>query len=455
MKKIVLIAIVAALLGVSEAQTALPGVNFSTHSYSGQFVVHALGVGSDAALISRLTADPNYIQLDPSLLVVSCERIKQLLWRRLDDKPSWRGKIFLNLRPAREQDENVTLVSEKFSDGWQYRLALPDVMERGRFVRSIVQVLLVEIANRGAEARSTEAPLWLVEGLSRDLLTSGELEIILPPPNWKINGVTIRPQLVSERMPNPLARARAVLGEYPPLTFDELSWPADDPMSGEVSEVYQSSAQLFVDRLLEFKDGPACLRGTIAELPRHLNWQLAFLNRFKPHFQRTLDVEKWWAVQVTQFTGRDLTQTWPPVESWNKLDQIIHASVQVRTSGDKLPLHTEVNLQTLLHESNGIEQAQFYRQKLDALDALRLRVSQDMVGLVDEYRQALGAYLQKQSTTTPFLPLGLRGLLVTNPAKKKLIRQLNELEVKRQATRPVPQKDEVNTPENISAAFRE
>jgi hypothetical protein len=455
MKKIVLIAVVAALLGNSEAQTALSGVNFSTHSYSGQFVVHAPGAGSDATLISRLTADPNYIQLDPSLLVVSCERIKQLLWRRLDDKPSWCGKIFLNLRPARTKEEFVTIVSEKFSDGWQYRVHLPDVMERGRFVRAIVQVLLVEIANRGGEARSTEIPLWLVEGLSRDLLASGEMEIILPPPNWKVNGVTISPQLVSGRRPNPLARARAVLGEHPPLTFDELSWPADDPLSGEVSEVYQSSAQLFVDRLLEFKDGPACLRAMIAELPRHLNWQLAFLNGFKPHFQRTLDVEKWWAVQVAQFTGRDLTQTWSPLESWNKLDEIIRASVQVRTSGDKLPLRTEVDLQTLLHESNGIELARFYRQKLDALDSLRLRVSQDLVGLVDEYRQALGAYLQRQSTTVPFMPLGKQGALVTNPAAQQLIHQLDALEVKRQAMRQVPQKPEMNTPENISAAFRE
>jgi hypothetical protein len=328
-------------------------------------------------------------------------------------------------------------------------------MERGRFVRAIVQVLLVEIANRNSQARSTEIPLWLVEGLSRDLLASDEMQIILQPPNWKVNGVTITPLSVSGRRPSPLARARAVLGEYPPLTFDELSWPAEYESSGEVSEVYQASAQLFVDRLLEFQDGPACMRATINELPKHLNWQIAFLNGFKPHFQRTLDVEKWWAVQVTQFTGRDLTQTWSPIESWNKLDEIIRASVQVHAGGSGLPLRTEVNLQTILHESNNIEQAQFYRQKLDALDALRLRVSQGLIGLVDEYRQALGAYLQKQSTTTPFLPLGLHGLLVTNPARKKLIRELDALEVKRQGMRPVPQKDEVNTPENISAAFRE
>jgi hypothetical protein len=455
MKKFVLIAVMFALPAVSEVQTPVPGVNFSTRSYSGQFVVHALGVMPDSLLISKLTADPNYIQLDQSLLVVSCERIKQLLWRRLDDKPSWRGKIFLNLRSARAKDEFVSIVSEKFTDGWQYQVRLPDVMERGRFVRAIVQVLLVEIANRNSQARSTEIPLWLVEGLSRDLLASDEMQIILQPPNWKVNGVTITPLSVSGRRPSPLARARAVLGEYPPLTFDELSWPAEYESSGEVSEVYQASAQLFVDRLLEFQDGPACMRATINELPKHLNWQIAFLNGFKPHFQRTLDVEKWWAVQVTQFTGRDLTQTWSPIESWNKLDEIIRASVQVHAGGSGLPLRTEVNLQTILHESNNIEQAQFYRQKLDALDALRLRVSQGLIGLVDEYRQALGAYLQKQSTTTPFLPLGLHGLLVTNPARKKLIRELDALEVKRQGMRPVPQKDEVNTPENISAAFRE
>jgi len=449
MKKIVLLAVVAALLGVSEAQTPPPGVNFSTRSYSGQFVVHAPRAGTDAALIARLTADPNYLQLDPSLLVVSCERIKQLLWRRLDDKPAWRGKIFLNLRPARAQNETVTLVSEKFSDGWQYKVQMPDVMERGRFVRTIVQALLVEIANRGAVARSAEIPSWLVEGLSRDLLASGEMEIILPPPKWKVNGVTISPQVVSGQRPNPLARARVVLGGQPPLTFEELSWPADNLVAGEVSEVYQSSAQLFVDRLLEFPDGAACLRAMLGDLPRHLNWQLAFLSGFQAHFQRTLEVEKWWAVQVAQFTGRDLAQTWSPVESWNKLDEIIRAAVKVRTSGSELPVRTDVNLQTLVHESNGIEQAQFYRQKLNSLDALRLRVSQELVGLVDEYRQALADYLRRQSNSNPFMAYS------RHRAAHNLIRQLDALEVKRQAMRPAPPKEETSTPENISAAFRE
>lgn len=455
MKRILLVAVAMALFRIAEAQPAAPGMNAATHSVSGQFVVYAPSTPLAAALLSKLAASPAHIQLDPSLLTVSCERIKQLLWRKLDDKPSWRGKIFLNLHSAGTKNDLIRIVSEKYVDGWRYRAELPAVIERERFVRVITQLLLVEIANRRADTRCTQIPLWLVEGLSRELLASGEMEIILQPPSWNVNGVTIRPQTVNAQRPHPLARARAVLGARPPLTFEELSWPEEDQLRGEAAEVYQCSAQLFLDRLLEFKDGPACLRATIAELPHYLNWQLAFLQGFKPHFERPLDIEKWWAMQVTQFTGRELTQTWSLDESWNKLDEIIRAPVQVRTASNALPLRTRVNLQTLLRSSNGIEQAQFYRQKLAALDSLRVRVSQELVGLVDEYRQAIGAYLQKQASTAPFQPRGKQGGLVVNAPAQELIRRLDVLEARRKAARPLPQKPPGSGPENISAAFRE
>ena len=459
MKKIApILVVLLALLGVAGAQTVLPEPNLNTRSYSGQFFVRASAIPTDPRLASQLTAGGNYVQLDPALLVVSVERIKELLWRKLAAKPAWRGRIYLDLRAARSADENVRLVSEKFSDGWRYRVQLPDVIEHERFVRAIIQALLLEIANRGATERSAELPLWLVEGLSHELIASGdmagELKIFLPPPNVKEAGLTLSRLKLDERRTNSLYWARVVLGSQPPLTFEELSWPADDQLSTEASEVYQSSAQLFVDRLLEFKDGPASFRALLGELPKHLNWQLAFLDAFKAHFPNVLEVEKWWAVQVSHFTGRELEQTWSSAESWKKLDAIIHAPVQVRTGGGEQPLRTEVDMQALLRDANGLEQSRFCRQKLDSLDSLRLRASPELVRLVDDYRQAINTYLEKQKITNPFLRVRKFHELVVNRAARDLIRQLDDLEVKRQAFRPVPPKPDAAEPENISAAFR-
>ena len=456
MKTFATLALLLALLGDVVAQT--PEENLNTRSFSGQFIVHAPRWPADAALASQLTAGGNYIQLNAALLTVSCERIKQMMWRKLGDKPSWRGRVHLDLRAARSGDESVRMISENFSDTWRYRVQLPDVIGRERFLRAIVQVLLLEIANRDAADRSTEIPLWLVEGLATELLASGEmageLKLLLPPPKKPEADRKVSSLNLNERRTNSLYWARVVLGSQPPLTFEQLSWPADDQLSTEASEVYQSSAQLFVDRLLEFKDGPACFHALLDELSKHLNWQIAFQKAFHTHFQSTLDVEKWWAVQVSNFTGRELEHTWSYAESWRKLDDLIHAPVRVHTGAGEEPLRTEVNLQTILQLSNGIEQAGVFRQKLNSLDSLRLRASQELVGLVDDYRRAIGNYLQKQASTNPFLPFRKWHGLVVNRAARELTRQLDALEARREALRPALPKHDANTPEDISAAFR-
>ena len=111
-------------------------------------------------------------------------------------------------------------------------------------------------------------------------------------------------------------------------------------------------------------------------------------------------------------------------------------------------------MQALLRDANGLEQSRFCRQKLDSLDSLRLRASPELVRLVDDYRQAINTYLEKQKITNPFLRVRKFHELVVNRAARDLIRQLDDLEVKRQTFRPAPPKPDAAEPENISAAFR-
>ena len=82
---------------------------------------------------------------------VSCERIKQALMRELGATAPWRGTVYLVLYPARAPGDTITITSERFKGGWQYRVDFPDVVERSRYVRAIVQVLLLEVANRTAQ----------------------------------------------------------------------------------------------------------------------------------------------------------------------------------------------------------------------------------------------------------------------------------------------------------------
>src|SRR5580765_6998307 len=99
----------------AQAQTGLPGV-FLSRSFSGQFVVLTTPAAVRSPLASWLDNDTNFVRLAPTLLPVSCERIKQLLWHELKTTSPWRGKIFLRLYPTASADDPVTIESEQFRD---------------------------------------------------------------------------------------------------------------------------------------------------------------------------------------------------------------------------------------------------------------------------------------------------------------------------------------------------
>ncbi len=355
----------------------------------------------------------------------SCERIKQFVSHELGASAPWRGKIFLALHPAATGDETVTILSEQFKDGWQYRVDLPDLVQRTRYVRAMVEVLLLEMANRNASARSAELPSWLIEGLTRQLLASSEIEIILPPPRKRADNLSFSFTRVDARLEDPLTVAHQTLLARPALTFAELSWPEPGQMA---EDTYGGSAQLFVHSLLHLKDGRTCLRMMLEELPRYYNWQFAFLRAFQAHFQRPLEVEKWWALQLAHFTGRDLAQTWPADQSLQELDQVIRSSVEIRTGTNELPLRAEVPLQTIIREWDPGPQTQALQNKLRELDLLRLRVATNHVALLDDYCQVVRAYLQNRDRTglVPF-----RKKAAQRHAAIEVLQQLDALDARR------------------------
>lgn len=429
--------LICTLCSSASAQLASPPT-VSTRSVSGQFVVQGVTTPARVTNPTDLANNKNYLKLEPALAAVSCERIKRVLSDALGDKSQWRGRIHLVLYPAQSADDGATIVAGQFKDGWSYRLELPDLVERRRFVRAVVQTLLLEQAGRNASDHPPEIPTWLAEGFAQHLLRSNENELLLSPPRWALNGLTINPTVVSARRRDPLEAARRTLREWPPLTLAELSWPTDEQFDGPAGEAYRGSAQLFVSELLRLNDGRACLRAMLDGLATCYNWQTAFLRAFQAHFKRQVDLEKWWALQVVHFTGRNPDQTWSPEESWSKLDEILRTPVQVRHSRNELPGRAEISLATVIREWDFIRQSQTLRAKLLALNLVRQRVSQDLAALVDDYRRLLTVYLQKRDQAGLILP----GSKLPSPGAKSVMRevlkQLSELESQREALRPQP-----------------
>ena len=414
MKTTLALVCLAASVAGARAQVAPFSV---ARSVSGQFVVVDIRNNPGQRPSEYwLGTNASLLPLEPSFLAVSAERIKQELQHELGGDNSWRGKIRLVIRPAQSADDMVTIVSERYRNSWGYRVDLPAYIERTRFVRGMVQVLLQEMANRSAGDRSAEIPAWLIEGFAQQLSLVRGGSLLLAPPTTAAGSMLITPSDVYQSDHEHARAARRVLRENAPLTIEQLSWPTDGQLT---NSVYRLNSQLFVTELLRLRNGAGCLRGMIKGLGQCYNWQTAFFNAFKPHFTRQLDLEKWWALQIVNFTGRDVGEFWTIKESHEKLGQVLRASVAVRRTAADAPAYTDVTLQSVILQWDVVKQTPTLRQKVRELEIARLRVSPDFMGLVEEYKRTIEDYLRQRERSS----ISLVDPRNPRAAEKKLVRE--------------------------------
>lgn len=450
---VVIVLLVAARLTMP-AQTGLPG-NRPVRSVTGQFVVSdaRLDAGPGANLGPTRT-NQNLLALESSFLAVTCERLKQALYADLSVTAKSRGMIYITIRPERGLNKDFAYTTGRFGNNWIYRLELPPHVERRRLVRVLVQVLLQEMANRQATDHVAEIPAWLTEGFTQQLLNSREVEIILSPPTQSFGALMLGATNIQARLRDPLEIARRVLRDRPPLSIAELSWPGTDQVDSDAAEAFRCSAQLFVAELLALKQGRECLRAMINDLAGCYNWQTAFLHAFSSHFANQLAVEKWWTLQVVHFVGRDPMHLWTVAESWQKLADLLRASVAVRRASGDMPTHADVTLQTVIREWEPLRQTTTIHGKINELEMAQMRVAPQFMVLVNDYRRVLAAYLaRRQRAASTFAKLWL-----FTPGVEKVggeaIQQLDELDARRAALRPKPDNSPTTPPTALAAPGR-
>ena len=422
---------------VAHAQFSGPDAN-PAHSISGQFIVTGAASSSTLFHLPVLATNADFVRLEPALLAVTAERVKIALRQELGIEAGapWNGKIFLVLHPAEALDEEVLVIAQPFLNNWNYRVELPDVMPQPRFLRALTSVLLQEMANRSMKpgGHSAEIPAWLADGLSQQLLAAGQREIILSSPGKTVNGLPQTREVASERGLDSLAAARQTLREQPVLTFEELSWPTDTQLNGEDGGAYRASAQVFVNGLLELKNGPAHVRAMLEMLPACYNWQTAFHAAFHDDFPRPLDVEKWWSLQVVGFAARDRGPVWTPAVSREKLDEILSVPVAMRTASNALPTHAEISLQQVIRSFEKSRQTAILQTKLRDLRLAQLRMSGPMAALADGYRRALALYLGEATSATRAGHLGRQAVFTSRHAgAAETLQKLDALDAQRRA----------------------
>ena len=425
-------------LTVARGQSDFTGPS-TVQSVSGQFAVSSQEEEVPAYRRLNLATNSEIIQLKPSFLAVSAERFKMSVWRQLGLKPdaTWRGKIYLVLRPAQWQDDAVTIRSSPFLNVWAYRVELPDTMTRTRYARALTAVLLLEMANRNAPANghSAEIPAWLTDGLARQTLAVDGEKIILSTPARSKDGLPQSRLEQIQRGIDPLAVVRRCLDTVSALTFDQLSWPGDPQLNGYDGGAYHASAQLFVTELLGLKNGAARLRFFLNDLHARLNWQSAFFAAFSEDFKRPLDVEKWWALRAIRFAARDPGPHWTPAASRDQLAGLLTVPVEFRDSSNSLPAHAEISLQTAIRSFDAAQQSAVLQTKLRDLALAQMRLTPPFAALADGYWTALADFLgePKKSPIASSRSVAMRRTASVADTLKKL----DDLDARRRATEAV------------------
>ncbi|HEY3852898.1 MAG TPA: hypothetical protein VGO67_00730 [Verrucomicrobiae bacterium] len=327
--------------------------------------------------------DETNLDLEPSLLVVTCERLKSHFLQEMGLDDDWKGKVNLLINPALAESSRPQLTAEYHPDGWRYNITLPKTITKRLLVRVVVDTLFLEVANRNAGSHSAQIPFWLYEGMGAHL-QSFTLPTDLLQPSEQMTGANFRLK--------GLQTVRQELREHPPLSFQQLSWPTEVDADGPEGELFRSCAQLFLEQLLQLKDGNRLLAKMLHELPGDYNWQTAFLSAFRPHFHQLLDVEKWWGLSAVNFARGDIAE---PLKSDNcakELRNALDVPVLVHFASQRLPAEAKITLQEVIQKWPEGDAHLALQQCMEQLRFLHFRAPPEYRPLVDQYLKVLATY---------------------------------------------------------------
>lgn len=386
----------------------------TVHSRSGQFIVHSAAPTQPSLARVGPPGTNRVITLYPDPLAVSCERIKAAVLAELGLPDRWRGKVHVTIDARAPADLFPLATALPFADGWQLSLRLPRELEPPVLIRGVVHAVLLEWVLRNPGPYPPEIPVWLVEALTGQVLTRvGPDPVAAPNPVTGKYGdalgqlvATLRERGLADedrRLLN-LVRARGL------LTFEELSLPTPERLTGAAGEHYRACSQFLFVALRQLPQGPARLAAFLARLPRYLNWQTAFLDVYAPVFPRLLEVEKWWAL-----VGQRLGAAPGPTASTARLgaawlEDLLGVEIRVRPTPNAPPQRQTLTFQQILTDWDYPRQRALFTQRLQALVHLTRAAPGDAAVLARAYAQTLENYLAARARLAyqPALP-GITG----------------------------------------------
>ncbi|HEV8544105.1 MAG TPA: hypothetical protein VGR78_17070 [Verrucomicrobiae bacterium] len=354
-------------------------------SESGQFIVH----GNTGVKFPPVTfnADTPLLELQPQLVAVTAERVKRVLYQELSLGDSHRDKVHVILFDSARPDQPIGVISRMNTDGFVYQVGLPTFIDRDRLVKALVHALLLEIANHGSH-RCAELPPWLVDGFSRQVLSSVTPALVAnkEPLTFEIRGY------------DRLGASRPFLHTNTPMSVRELSFATAVPASKLERQRLEASAHLLVFDLLRVRAGRELMVRFLEDLPKTYNWQTALFSAYRAYFQTPLEFEKWWTLNCLDARNHDKREIWPVPLSLQRLDTVLLTPMELRLRTNSIPQRPEATLQEIIYSTDFGVQKEIFARKLEELFFLSINLAPQVRPLATAYGTAINSYLQKRTT---------------------------------------------------------
>jgi hypothetical protein len=359
------------------------------------------------------------VVVEPDWLAMTAERVRAAVVAEIPAMGSIREQIEVGILQRAPADGTIGVGTTVFADGFKYKVAIPPVVDEVRLVKGFISVLLAQYANHGGN-RAVELPTWVIEGVAQTIFHS-------VGPKLVVDGNSSGWEMTTRDM---LAHTREILRTNAPPTFHEVTMGAPPAPQSPNEAFYKSCTHLLTRSLLQRPQGREQFARFLRNLPKAWNWQTAFREAFG--FERMLDVEKWWALAMVEFTMRDQRQAFSTPVSLEKLNTLLGTPMEMHSATNALPETRMVDLQTLLEKTDWQLQAQALRDKISQLGYTANHLAPPVGTLALQYKAVLQSYLTKRAN------MAVRPTLRTTPeAQRKTlaaeaVRRLAALDARRQ-----------------------
>lgn len=339
----------------------------------------------------RSAVDENpVVELQPQALAITAERIQLAVLNRLGTTPAGgRGRFHLFIIPTNKFGGGpLEIIPRPFREGWQFHVGVPQSVDWRRLLRGLSEVVLLELANREGGEALARTPLWLNEGIAGIIEIEDGRSLIQEP-----EAAVVR----AGRRGDPLAESRTRLAAAGPMTYSELSQPQTAVLADTNQFArFQASAVLFAQQLLSEEKGPSRLRQAVLLSPQFLNWEFALLRGYEGRFLSALDIEKWWAVNVTVVLSRDPLKRWTREQTLLRLRSVTRESASMQTETNTPATRRQVSMGELITRLEYPAQREVLERKLGQLRELYRESPDDLLPLIEDYFRSVESYMNQR-----------------------------------------------------------